>query len=75
MDAEARGFESHLHDKNDLIAQLVEHYTFNVGVSSSSLDGVTISFLRLVGFKASLLHGEDRWFESSRKDEETVTNS
>ena len=46
----------------------LEHYTFNIGVSSSSLDGVTISFLRLVGFKASLLHGEDRWFESSRKD-------
>ena len=55
-----------------------------MGVSSSSLDGITVTvcsrttfgakiksggkpFLSSVG-RASPLHGEGRWFESSRKD-------
>lgn len=55
-----------------------------MGVSSSSLDGITVTvcsrttfgakiksggkpFLSSVG-RASPLHGESRWFESSRKD-------
>ena len=34
-----------------------------------------LSHLRLVGSKASLLHREDRWFESNRRDKMPVSHS
>ena len=36
-------------DKQDLVAQLVEHDTFNVGVLGSSLSGVTMRGISSAG--------------------------
>jgi hypothetical protein len=60
---------------NVFVAQLVlEHLTFNEGVTGSSPVGDTISFFSSVG-RALPLHGRCRWFESSRKDKRPVSHS
>lgn len=43
----------------------LEHYTFNIGVSSSSLDGVTKCIFNSIG-RVLPLHGRGYRFESYR---------